>query len=335
MPGRAVNTVKWGLVGAGDIAQKRVAPALRDSARSELVAIARARADLAESFARTFGARRWYGHWEELVADPEVDAVYLATPVHLHAAQATAAAEAGKHVLCEKPMAMDVRQCDRMLAACRASHVRLGVAYYRRFYPAVARVRQIVESGEIGTPVLAQIEAFEWFNPAPDQPRAWLVKKAAAAGGPMFDFGCHRLEVLVNILGPVRHASGLVANVMFNREVEDTAAALLQFERGACATLAVTHAAAEPRDTLKIFGTRGSIDIAELNKGDLLIRTGSQERRESHPPAPNLHQPLVDDFVEAVLTDREPAVTGEVGRMVAQIEDQVYGSAHRTSDALG
>jgi predicted dehydrogenase len=328
-----VNTVKWGLIGAGDIARKRVAPALRDSARSELVAIARARADLAESFARTFDARRWYGRWQELVADPEVDAVYVATPVHLHAAQTIAAAEAGKHVLCEKPMAMDLRECDRMLAACRASQVRLGVAYYRRFYPAVARVREILESGEIGTPVLAQIEAFEWFNPASDEPRAWLVKKAAAGGGPMFDFGCHRLEVLVNILGPVRRASGLIANVMFDREVEDTAAALLQFERGACATLAVTHAAAEPRDTLRIFGTSGSIDVAALNKGDLLIRVGSKERRESHPPAPNLHQPLVDDFVEAVLMHRDPAVTGEVGQMVAQIEDQIYGSEHRTVNA--
>ena len=96
------------------------------------------------------GARRWHGDWRALVADAEVNAVYIATPVHVHAEQTIAAAEAGKHVLCEKPMAMTASECDRMLAACRASGVTLGIAYYRRFYPAVVRVKQIIASGEIG-----------------------------------------------------------------------------------------------------------------------------------------------------------------------------------------
>ena len=320
-----MSTLNWGLIGAGDIARKRVAPALRDAPSSALLAISRARPDLAESFAKTFGAPRWYRHWHELVADDEVGAVYIATPVHLHAAQAIAAADAGKDVLCEKPMAMHAAECDRMIAACRANGVRLGVAYYRHFYPAIVRIKEILASGEIGDPVLAEINAFEWFNPQPGDARHWLMKKADAGGGPMFDFGCHRVEVLLNLLGPLRRTAAITANVIFDREVEDTAVAVLQFERGTCATLAVTHAAVEARDTLSLFGTAGSIHVAELNKGGLRITAGAAERHESFPPAPNLHQPLVEDFVDAVLTGREPGVDGGIGRAVAAIEDEIYG----------
>src|SRR5437868_7017928 len=119
---------RWGLIGAGDIAQKRVAPAMCESPACELVAVSRARAGLAEAFARQFGAPRWYGDWRDLVADPGIDGVYIATPVYLHADQTIAAATAGKHVLCEKPMAMNAGECDRMIAACEARGVALGIA---------------------------------------------------------------------------------------------------------------------------------------------------------------------------------------------------------------
>jgi predicted dehydrogenase len=162
-----VNRIRWGLVGAGDIAVKRVAPALATAENSELVAVSRRQAERAEEFARSFGAQRWYATWEELVRDDGIDAVYVATPVHLHAPIAVAAAEAGKHVLCEKPMALDLAECDRMIAAADASGVRLGIAYYRHFYPVIARIRELLASGAIGAPVVAQINAFEHFDPAP------------------------------------------------------------------------------------------------------------------------------------------------------------------------
>jgi predicted dehydrogenase len=140
----------------------------------------------------------------------------------------------------------------------------------------------------------------------------------------MFDFGCHRIEALVNIFGPVKYVTSIVSNVVFNREVEDTASALFQFESGTCGVLAVTHAASEPRDTLDVFGTQGSISVPVLNAAEMRIRTRNGERSESHPPAANFHQPLIEDFVEAVLTNRQPVVSGEVGRMVAAIEREIY-----------
>jgi predicted dehydrogenase len=315
----------WGLIGAGDIARRRVAPAMRDSPESELVAVSRARADLAGAFAAEFGARRSYPRWQDLVVDTDLHGVYVATPVDVHAEQTIAAAEAGKHVLCEKPMAMTAAECDRMIAACRANGVTLGVAYYRRFYPAILRAKAVVESGEIGSPVFAQMNAFEWFAADRTHPRGWLLDRSRAGGGPMMDFGCHRLEVLVHLFGRARRVSALTANVVFDREVEDTAAAILEFERGPCATVAVSHCVHDRQDTLDVFGTRGSIRCALLNAGELRIIADGRERVETHAPAANAHLPLIEDFVDAIATRRDPAVNGDVGRHVSAIEDRIYG----------
>jgi predicted dehydrogenase len=316
--------VRWGLIGCGDISRKRVAPAFRDSALCELVAVSRARAELAESFGREFGARRWYADWRKLLLDQEIDAVYVATPVHLHAEQTIAAAEAGKHVLCEKPMALNVGDCDRMIAACSANDVKLGVAYYRHFYPAVRRVKELVESGELGIPIVVQINAFEWFDPSPSDARAWLIRKEFAGGGPMFDFGCHRIEVLLDIFGNVRDVKATLANAFFDREVEDVATAVLQFERGTCAILTVAHAALEPQDTFDLFCSHGSIHIPVLNEGTMRVLTSDGERTETHVNAKNIHQPLIEDFATAVLTNHDPVVSGETGRAVAAIEATIY-----------
>jgi predicted dehydrogenase len=203
--------------------------------------------------------------------------------------------------------------------------VTLGVAYYRRFYPVVARAKQMIDSGEIGTPVFAQMTAFEPFDPRPGDPRSWLIDRSQSGGGPMADFGGHRIEVLAHLLGPVRRVTSIVSTILLKREVEDTAAALLQFERGATGMVAVTHAAAERQDTLDLFGSRGSIRIASLNSGNMIVRIDSAvERAESHPPASNTHLPLVEDFIESVRAGRAPAVDGEVGRSVAAVQDAIY-----------
>ena len=170
-----MRVVRWGLVGAGDIAEKRVAPALVAATRSQLAAVSRRQAQLAEGFALRFGARRWHADWRDLVHDDEIDAVYVAAPVQLHAPITIAAAEAGKHVLCEKPMALSVDECDRMIRRADASGVQLGIAYYRHLYPLVQRVKRLLADGAIGAPVIAQLEAFERFDPPPGHPRAWLL----------------------------------------------------------------------------------------------------------------------------------------------------------------
>jgi predicted dehydrogenase len=140
----------------------------------------------------------------------------------------------------------------------------------------------------------------------------------------MFDFGCHRIEMLVNLFGDVTAVRGLASNVLFSRDVEDTACALLQFENGTQGVISVTHAAREPQDTLEVFGSEGSIRVDVVNEGRLRVRTKEGERFESHPPHANLHQPLVEDFARAVLQGRPPRVDGRTGQKVSEILELIY-----------
>lgn len=320
-----MEQVRWGVIGCGDIATKRVIPAMQELETCKVQAVARANSDLIEKYAKQVGADRWFLHWQNLLRSETVDAVYIATPVSFHEEQAIAAAEEGKHVLCEKPMAIDAAACERMIAACRANKVRLGVAYYRHFYPAVQRVKQIITSGEIGQVVLAQVDAFEWFDRVEGEPRSWLLNKELAGGGPMLDFGSHRIEVLQNLLGAVKSVQAQTFNLHFDRQVEDTAYVSLEFVRNAHGIIRVTHAAQEPRDTLELVGTKGTLHVPVLNEGNIIIRTADGERSEHCPPHTNFHLPLIEDFTNAVLAGRVPTVSGQIGLNVARVTDQVYG----------
>jgi predicted dehydrogenase len=223
-------------------------------------------------------------------------------------------------------MALNLTDCDRMLAACRAHHVKLGIAYYRHFYPIVHRIKSLIESGEIGVPVVVQVNSFEWFDAGPDHPRAWLLEKEVSGGGPMFDFGCHRIEVLLDIFGRVSKICALRANRFFQREVEDVASVLFQFERGVAGMLTVAHSAGEPQDTFDLFGSLGSVHVPVLNQGEIRIVTAAGERTELHPPSENIHQPLLEDFINALLNDRQPQVSGEIGKAVAEVTEEIYAN---------
>ena len=320
-----MKEIKWGLIGCGDISRKRVAPGIIDADNSRLVTVNRSNFSKAESFAKEFGAEKWTKDWKELIQDNDINAVYIATPVYLHAEQTIAAAEAGKHVLCEKAMALNTADADKMIDACRANNVKLSIAYYRNLYPGVHRIKEIIASGEIGKVVHIQSNNFENFNCQPGEPRFWLLEKEKSGGGPMMDMGCHRIEVFVNIAGPVQQITGFNDNIAFKRDVEDSSIAHFRFENGATGLLTSSHAAGEPQDTLDIFGTEGSIHVPVLNDGVITVVTDTGTRMEKHPNPANVHQPLIEDFITAVLTDRDPAVTGEMGREVTRILDKIYG----------
>lgn len=319
-----MDELRWALIGCGDISRKAVAPALQTAAGSRLDLVSRKDAGLLGEFAAQFKVPRTASDWRDAVKDPEIDAVYIATPVALHAEQAIAALEAGKDVLCEKPLGLDPRECERIIAARKASGRRLGVAYYRRFYPALGRIKEILDSGEIGRPVLAQADAFEYFNRGPGEPRAWLLDPARSGGGPLMDFGCHRIEFLLNLFGRPERVDGFVDRLRFERRVEDTALTVLTFPGALQALLRVSHAVEESRDSLDIYGTDGSIHVPVLNAGEFVVRTAEGERREVHPRAENPHLPLVEDFIRSIKEDRPPAVTGEEAAEVNRVIAAVY-----------
>ena len=211
-----------------------------------------------------------------------------------------------------------------MIEAAGSAGVQLGIAYYRRFYPVLRRIAELLRACAIGRPVLTQINAFEWFDPGSDHPRRWLLGRDRSGGGPMFDFGCHRIELLTHLFGSVEQVRGLASQALFKREVEDTATALIRFTGGVQAVLSVTHAARQPQDTLIIFGSAGTLEVPELNAGTLVIRHSGGDRTENHPPHPNFHLPLIEDFVQAIFEGRTPAVDGHTGRETARAVEKIY-----------
>ena len=319
-----MTKIQWGIIGCGDIVLRRVGPAMKALSHAEPVAISRRNPDTLDVCAETLGASRTYGNWRGLVKDTAVEAVYIATPVVLHADQTVAAAEGGKHVLCEKPLAMDAAQCERMIDACRANAVQLGVAYYRRYYPAVKRMKAIIDSGEIGDVILVQIDAAEIPLFEKGHPRRWVLEKRMAGGGCLMDFGCHRIEVLLHLLGSPTKVAGVTGHVYSGHDVEDSAAVTLAFENGAGGVVSVVRGGTLDRDEVCIQGTRGSIRVESLNAGRMKVTTGTGTRREAQPCHENPHLPLIEAFCRALRENCAPEVDGEVGLAVQRIIDDVY-----------
>ncbi len=175
-----------------------------------------------------------------------------------------------------------------------------------------------------------------WPTAVPeDSARSWFFRKDRAGGGPMMDFGCHRIEVLSNLLGPVDEVRGTTGNTLFQREVEDTATASFRFRNGTMGQLAVSVSVKEPPDSLDLYGSEGSIHVPVLNQGTLRVLKGGKECREIHPPHADLHRPRIEDFTRAVLQCRQPEVGGETGLEVQQLIEAVEraqseGCARRT-----
>ncbi len=290
--------VNWVVIGVGDITTKRVMPAIRCEPRSNLYGIV--------SRDPVKAARHASNVWtnlESALADPKVDAVYVATPVALHAPQSIAALLAGKHVLCEKPMAMDYAEACEMLRTGRESGKVFGVAYYRRMYPKLRRTRELMAAGVIGKPVLAEITCHDWFNNE-DGRRSWFLDPAMAGGGPLYDTASHRIDVLNSLFGRPLAVAAQLSNSVHQAAVEDNATVLIEYDGGVRGIVDVRRHSRVPRDEFRIVGTDGEIGLSPLN-GPELVHPGGAERL---PPHDNLHFPCIENFVSAVL-GTEPLVS--------------------------
>ncbi len=261
-------TIRWGVIGVGDIANKRVAAALQADERSELVAVCRRSKAELDAFADQYEVQARFRDAFELLATPEIDAVYIATPVDCHCPQTIAAAEAGKHVLVEIPMALAPDECSRMIDACAAANVALGVAYYRRFYPVVGRAAELIKSGKLGRVLsIACVTGNPNRFPSDD----WRVVLARGGGGPLMDIGSHRLDLFAQLMGDVTSIkSSLIHSPDY--EAEQAATVTLQFASGAHGVLQCYFGTANTPDRLEIIGTDGRITIEDLNQRRIVIR---------------------------------------------------------------
>jgi 1,5-anhydro-D-fructose reductase (1,5-anhydro-D-mannitol-forming) len=318
-----MNKVNWVVAGVGDIARKRVIPAIQTEPRSSLYGFVTRDPAKAGTYP---GARTWQTV-EEAVADPGVQAVYIALPVALHAEATVTALRAGKHVLCEKPMSMHFAQAQTMVAEARSCGRLLGVSYYRRLYPKLIRAQKLITEGSIGLPLLAEANCHGWTEIL--EGREWLMNPALAGGGPLYDIASHRIDAMNFLFGKPERASGILSNAVHRMDVEDSATVVMKFEHGVHGVVDVRWNSRVPRDQFRVIGVDGEIVLDPLNGPELRLTGGSVATSvEALPPHANLHYPAVANFVDAVLADSPAllACPGEEAQWTDWVIEQVVRS---------
>lgn len=318
------GVVRWAVVGVGDITKARVFPAIQADSRNRLRAVVTRNPERSREVCERFGAERICGNLEEALSDPQVDAVYVATPVSLHYAQTMASLEAGKHVLCEKPTAMGPKEVEAMIATAKAADRLFGVSFYRRLFPVLARVRELMREGVIGQPIFAWVCHHAWNNEEILAHRAWLFDPAHSGGGPLMDVGSHRIDLLNYLFGEPRLTGAGITRQTQNTpgfHVEDSATLTMEYNGEFGPVRAVMDARWNSkvfRDEFRVIGTEGELDVMPLNSGKLRYPGGE----ELHPPHDNFHLPMLRHFVDA-LVDGVPLISsGETAiwtdRMMAE-----------------
>ena len=322
--------MRFGIIGCGSIAASSFAPSLLNSRETALAAVCRRDAGGARDFARRFGGCAAYDSAAGLLADDAVEAVIVATPTDTHCEHTLAAAAAGRHVLCEKPMARDRHEARRMVEACREAGVALGVAYRRRLFPQVLEAKRRLAAGEIGPKVFTRTH-YSGGGGLGSGP--WQIQPGI--GGALMEMAVHRIEVLLNLAGsePVE-VCGLLDTVHHDWPVDDTDALLLRFADGTAGVHSTILTSNPRRDFAQVDGVDGRIVIDGLEYGGEAIEVETASGRESvgvEPlQAPYFDQPMIEDFVQAAREGREPVCDGVTGYRVQAVAD-----AARESSASG
>jgi predicted dehydrogenase len=308
--------LKWLVIGIGDITRKRVIPAIQSEPRSSLHGVLTRDPAKAEAYP---GTRVWTS-LDEALKDPEIDAVYVASPVALHAEHAIAALRAGRHVLCEKPVGMNYAQAKSMNDAGRLSGRLFGVSFYRRLYPKLIRAKNLIAEGAVGQPVMAWACNHGWLE---SEARGWLRDPAFAGAGPIFDTGSHRIDAFNFLFGKPVQAKALLSNVVHRFGVEDSATAVIDYQGGTRGIVDVRWNSRIVRDEFRIVGTEGELNLTPLNGPEL--RYG--DRLETLPAHANVHYPLIENFVDAALDGAPLACPGDEGIVTDQVTELARASS--------
>jgi predicted dehydrogenase len=326
-PWRGGAAVRWGILGCGDVTERKSGPAFQKAAGSSLVAVMRRQTERARDYAQRHGVKRWYGDADELIADPEVDAVYVATPPESHARLAIRCARAQKPCYVEKPMARTVTECQSMIDEFRATETPLFVAYYRRALPRFLAVRRAIENGEIGTVRFVAIVLQRTIAAAERDPLTlpWRVQPEIAGGGHFVDLACHTLDFLDFVLGPIVEVGGVATNQAGLYSAEDSVAMHFRFASGPLGVGRFCFAAGAAADEVVVTGSNGEIRFATFADEPLRIFGASGATRVqsiAHPE--HIQQPLIQAVVDELRGLGPPSPsTGESAIRTTRVMDQV------------
>ena len=311
------SSLNWLVIGVGDITSKRVIPAILEEPRSRLHAILTRHPEKAEPY-----KTKVFTDLDQGLKDDAINAVYVASPVFLHAPQTITALRAGRHVLCEKPVAMNYAEARSMVDAARAAGKVLGIAYYRRTYPKVNRAIELIRQGAIGQPLLAYATSHDWFN-AENGWRAWLLDREKAGGGPLYDIASHRIDLFNYFFGEPAQVRASLSNAVHQGQVEDNATVLIEYKSKVRGIVDVRWNSRVQRDEFRVVGTDGELDLTSLN-GPTLVYPGGREELPTHS---NIHFPCVKNFVDAVLDGAPLLSSGETALWTDWVTQKAVESA--------
>jgi len=308
--------VRWGVLGVGKVCELKSAPAMNTIPHSKLVAVMRRDAEKAKDYAERHGVPKWYDQAEELINDPEVNAIYIATPPHVHLALTLLAAKAGKPVYVEKPMARTYAECQQMIVACNEAEVPLFVAYYRRKLPHFVKIKELLAEGAIGSVRTVQINLKQPLTPtlASQTETNWRVMPEIAGGGYFFDLASHQLDLLDFFFGKITHASGFSTNQAQAYPAEDLVTGSFVFENGVIGTgnWCFCTSSLTEIDEVVIDGSKGQIRFSTFGDGKFTLINEQEKPIHFHLQLPkHIQRPLIQSIVEELLgTGRCPS-TGE------------------------
>ena len=320
-----MRKVRWGVLGTADIARGQTIPGMQQAEHCELYAIAGRRIEKARDYRETFGFRKAYGSYDELLADPEVEAVYIPLPNDIHCEWTVKALKAKKHVLCEKPLAVSEAQAEEMFRAAEENGVLLMEAFAYLHSPFVQAVKAELDAGVIG-----DIRYFESAFITGRRPDTDIRLRRETYGGSQYDLGCYCTSMALWMLG--KEPDRVMAAAHFSeKKIDLFTSALLVYENGLTASLDCGMVLPEGRlDRFRICGTEGEIvSPVEFNQcGEIpytIVRNGVKETKTVH--APNNYALETEQLSLCVLTGEKPHVSREFSLMTARVTDRILQAA--------
>jgi len=323
--------VHWGIIGCGDVTEKKSGPGFAKANGSDLVAVMRRDAAKAKDYAARHNVPRWYSKAEDLLQDADVNAVYIATPPAYHLSYTIMAAEAGKPVYVEKPMAINVKECEKMLEVCHKNGVPLYVAYYRRALPRFLKVKQLIDSGALGEVHSFAITLHQPPSEADQGSHTpWRVDPAIAGGGYFIDLATHTLDLIDYLFGPITDVHGLAVNRAGLYAAEDNVTAVFKTKSHLVGSGNWSFSTLNEEDEVRINGTQGNLSFASFQDKPVVLNTDTQREEFFIDHPPHVQQPLIQTVVDELLGLGNCPSTGQSGLRTTRVTDEILKGYYQT-----
>ena len=328
----------WGILGAGDISDRAMGPAIKRAANAKLVAVYDCNVEQVKTFATKHEIEKTHNSLEKMLEDPEVDVLYIATPNSFHAQQTIQAAEAGKHVLCEKPLALTVRDAELMIEACNKNKVKLGVDFQNRYHPAHIEARRNIQSGVGGEITLAKAQCCcGYFRGYYRICNGWRNDPRIAGAGALVNAGVHPIDLLRFLLGSeIEEVRALTDEEAPHRPVDDMVYIIIKFENDMYGVVIAGILVPRSDNDVVLYGNKAKITckgtVGVRLEGEFLLESESLNTRMTFPtddPMPALYARVVEAFGKCIEENTEPEVSGYNGLEMVRITNAILESSRQ------